>query len=585
MSKRQLRAIVTLAIVGLACAPRPARAQYFHVGTLTKPAATGVQTVAHGLPAGVTPTAMIFWTSGSTTGTGSNSGAGGSFWWSFGVTDGTPASATGGSRSASASSRNTVTTSSSSRRSAAQAITIVQYAQALQAEADLRQPTPWDTTNFYMNWTNVTNTSPWIIHFVAIGGPNVQAQVVEWTATASGSLIDKSVPLAAPTFSPSVVLNFMDYDVAGGGLPSSVADAAFMLGEMDAGNHQWATAFYSKSGQSSGTTPATTLTARAQRIDAALEETDYTGTAGGETLRAHWVSMDAAGFTVHFDKNSVGAHRIFSLAMTGVNLWGNTFNRNTPSTCNPCSPPVSQPVPMGAGFTPGVVLLAGFSDVAQAAPEAHGIFSFGASDGGTEGVSTLLDISGRPLGGSNKTGVITFDYTSKVLEEAATGGFPNALADLATFDAVGSATNPTGGFTLSYTVVANINTDQMLYLALGPLDVSAVTLTSFTATRLPDGKMRLEWHTGYEVDNVGFRVYREQNGQRVRITSSLVPGTALIGIGRGASLGDRTYSWSDATTPTDDGPVQYWLEDVDRHGKSTWHGPIVAGMAGSHKDR
>src|SRR5438128_8217439 len=101
-----------------------------------------------------------------------------------------------------------------------------------------------------MKWTNVTNTSPWIIHFVAIGGPSVQAQVVEWTATASGSLIDKPVSLSAPTFSPSVVLNFMDYDVAGGGLPSSVADAAFMLGAMDAGGHQWASAFYSKDNQS-----------------------------------------------------------------------------------------------------------------------------------------------------------------------------------------------------------------------------------------------------------------------------------------------------------------------------------------------
>src|SRR5205807_6893213 len=113
---------------------------------------------------------------------------------------------------------------------------------------------------------------------------------------------------------------------------------------------------------------------------------------------------------------------------------------------------------------------------------------------------------------------------------------------------------------------------EMLYVAFAPLALSAVTLESFTATRLPDGKTRLEWRTGYEVDNVGFRVYREQNGQRVRITSSLVPGTALIGIGRGASLGNRTYSWSDAATPTGDALVQYWLEDVDHHGKSTWHG-------------
>src|SRR5439155_23434804 len=124
-----------------------------------------------------------------------------------------------------------------------------------------------------------------------------------------------------------------------------------------------------------------------------------------------------------------------------------------------------------------------------------------------------------------------------------------------------------------------------LYLALGPLSVSSVTLESFAATRLPDGKTRLEWRTGYEIDNVGFRVYREQNGQRVRITSSLLPGTALIGVGRGASSGGRTYSWSDAAMPAGNGSAQYWLVIVDLHCKSTWHGPIVAGGDGTDKDR
>ena len=155
-------------------------------------------------------------------------------------------------------------------------------------------------------------------------------------------------------------------------------------------------------------------------------------------------------------------------------------------------------------------------------------------------------------------------------------GAPDATAKLNTFDA--------DGFTLKWVTNDAVAT-EMLYVAMGPLLVSSVTLESFTATRLLDGKTRLEWRTGYEIDNVGFRVYREQNGQRVRITSSLVPGTALIGIGRGASLGNRTYSWADAAPPADDGPVQYWLEDVDRHDKSTWHGPIVAGMVGSDKDR
>src|SRR5207248_6043521 len=131
------------------------------------------------------------------------------------------------------------------------------------------------------------------------------------------------------------------------------------------------------------------------------------------------------------------------------------------------------------------------------------------------------------------------------------------------------------GFTIDWTTNSDNWPADNLYIAMGPLAVTAVTLTSFTATRLSDGRTLVEWRTGYEVDNVGFRVYREQNGQRVRITSSLVPGTALIGTGRGASTGGRTYTWSDPALPGDSGPVQYWLEDVDLKGKSTLHGPII----------
>ena len=62
---------------------------------------------------------------------------------------------------------------------------------------------------------------------------------------------------------------------------------------------------------------------------------------------------------------------------------------------------------------------------------------------------------------------------------------------------------------------------------------TAVKLSSFTATRL-GGRVLVQWQTGYEVDNLGFRVYREAGGQRMRVTPSLVAGSALmVGAGRG----------------------------------------------------
>jgi hypothetical protein len=78
MNKKQLRAIVTLATVALVCAPRLALAQFYKVGTFVKCNSSGgtscqgvnTNTVAHGLPAGVTPVALILWTSSDTFGNG-----------------------------------------------------------------------------------------------------------------------------------------------------------------------------------------------------------------------------------------------------------------------------------------------------------------------------------------------------------------------------------------------------------------------------------------------------------------------------------------------------------------------------------
>src|SRR5437764_3492648 len=173
-------AVVTLAVVGLVCAPRPAHAQYFSVGTFQKPAVTGVQTVAHNLPAGCScaPAAMICWMNGQKSGGATSTQT---FYWGFGVADG----GSGTSRSVSASSVSAVTSANAARRMAQAAITMVKNVTGtatLEAEADLRQPTPWDTTSFYVNWTNVTDTSGYIIHFLAIGAYNVSANAVDWTA-------------------------------------------------------------------------------------------------------------------------------------------------------------------------------------------------------------------------------------------------------------------------------------------------------------------------------------------------------------------------------------------------------------------
>ncbi|HWO00778.1 MAG TPA: C25 family cysteine peptidase, partial [Blastocatellia bacterium] len=92
----------------------------------------------------------------------------------------------------------------------------------------------------------------------------------------------------------------------------------------------------------------------------------------------------------------------------------------------------------------------------------------------------------------------------------------------------------------------------------------------------------IQWRTGAEVDNLGFNVYREQDGRRVRITPQLVAGSALLA-GPGAKLtSGNSYAWTD--TPAPGKPVKYLLEDIDINSKSTWHGPIELGAMAAKDD-
>lgn len=107
-----------------------------------------------------------------------------------------------------------------------------------------------------------------------------------------------------------------------------------------------------------------------------------------------------------------------------------------------------------------------------------------------------------------------------------------------------------------------------------PIGPTAVKLASFTAGR-SDNNVRLQWQTGYEVRNLGFYIYREQNEKRTRITPSLVAGSALL-VGRQTVLtAGFSYTWYDQLPADSSGAVSYWLEDVDLSGARTLHGPIV----------
>jgi hypothetical protein len=111
--------------------------------------------------------------------------------------------------------------------------------------------------------------------------------------------------------------------------------------------------------------------------------------------------------------------------------------------------------------------------------------------------------------------------------------------------------------------------------------LSKAKLVEFKATQY-DATTTLEWKTGYEVDNLGFNVYREVAGSRTLINSSLIAGSALVA-GPGVALtAGNSYTWTDASA---DASARYWLEEIDLAGKSTLHGPYVATRAAGRGGR
>jgi len=114
---------------------------------------------------------------------------------------------------------------------------------------------------------------------------------------------------------------------------------------------------------------------------------------------------------------------------------------------------------------------------------------------------------------------------------------------------------------------------------------TAITLPSFSATGYDTGVF-IEWRTGLEVDNLGFNIYREDGGKCELVNRQLIAGSALI-TGSGVVMqAGQSYAWWDkgiadcASRIADCKSMQYWLEDVDLNGRSTWHGPFFSKFVG-----
>jgi hypothetical protein len=105
---------------------------------------------------------------------------------------------------------------------------------------------------------------------------------------------------------------------------------------------------------------------------------------------------------------------------------------------------------------------------------------------------------------------------------------------------------------------------------------NAVTAVKFDKAVLNayDKGTMIEWQTGYEANNLGFNIYRDEGGKRALVNQQMLAGSALqSGEGIVISAG-MSYSWWDNTSPSKN--AAYWLEAVDLSGTSEWFGPFYA---------
>ncbi len=463
-------------------------------------------------------------------------------YFGIGMTDGT------NSGSVATAVRTGVVVPDAARRVAAQALTIAKWDQTVLAEASLQS---WNASDFVLNWTT-NDAGPYVIHYLAIGGTGVQARVVNWQMrTSPGPQL-----VAGFGFQPSAVIHIHANSGLTGAPPSMTGAGGFGMGVVDSAGSQWATSTFSN--------PASpTDTQRGQQTNATIYAINN---ATSVAKNAAFTSWSPDGFNLNYSTASALAGQVFTLGLSGVNLRAGSFAKTTAAA------PANQSV-TGLGFQPQAILLHSFQDIARATPVAHNRFGLGVSDGSVTGGSVPIAGSSAYADADNVavSAAQGIDKISKVFMKVnnATSTI-DAEAHVASIEA--------NGFTLNWTTNDAVAT-QMLYLAIAPLAPTEVRLLSFTATRYDAGTL-LQWRTGYEIDNLGFHLYREVDGVRTRITDTPVSGTGLLAGAGTAVNAEQSYARWDVGTAGSDA-VTYWLEDIDFSGTATLHGPVTPLPGGS----
>ncbi|MGA9768450.1 MAG: S8 family serine peptidase, partial [Blastocatellia bacterium] len=181
---------------------------------------------------------------------------------------------------------------------------------------------------------------------------------------------------------------------------------------------------------------------------------------------------------------------------------------------------------------------------------------------------TLTNPAGSPTACVTVTLTIDKAATDFLQAVAYSGSFnpaslgTNFIADIGASPSIGYAKslsfNLAGGATVvivvNETTAAGAGTNTPYTLRVAGIPITAApTLAkvgSFDAINSNDGRVLLKWNSTYEVENLGYNVYREASGQRTKVNPQLIAGSALI-TGDKVALGSgKGYAWGDQPQST-----------------------------------
>jgi hypothetical protein len=154
------------------------------------------------------------------------------------------------------------------------------------------------------------------------------------------------------------------------------------------------------------------------------------------------------------------------------------------------------------------------------------------------------------------------NYQPGVGQNPATFDWSSTAPISAVFVKAGSNSDPQNLYTYAQAVTSDTGLESpkpTISHVLFCYSPTAVRLQSFSAARTRSGVL-LRWRTAAEVSHLGFNVYRQEHGKRIRLNAAMISAGASAGLGHG-------YRWLDKRAH---GAGTYWLQAVATSGARSW---------------